>query len=419
MTNFNFQVTTGILPKYEPSIAVNLLIPGIILATATDHTDGESPKVGLYRSLNGGDTWTTSLLPLPPGIFTGAECASVAYKFPSTFIVSAHVFPGHQFGSTYVYISNDNGTTFSKPILVAPGYGTYINNDETFLIADNGQSSPYLGNVYVVRADQFNVANGGNITAFLDRSRDGGLTWDTPILLSSVTDKVRRPAVTVDVTGIVYASWITVNAPNDRYYVRRSLDGGTTFGPPIIVSDVDPVPLVLPVPGYGFRVLTYPSISCDRSIGPNTGAVYAVWQDNREGYADIFLAKSTNEGMSWSAPVSITGAPAGSQNFFPFIDVDPLTGVVNIVYYSNQVDGFNLDMFVARSINGAQTFTNTRITNVSFNPNAGQIGPTPVPTIGDYITITSVPPGGYIATWMSTAPGSQTIFAGYSDIVIP
>ncbi|WP_308637788.1 sialidase family protein [Paenibacillus silvisoli] len=275
-----------------------------------------------------------------------------------------------------------------------------------------------MGNVYVVRADQFNVASTGNITAFLHRSRDGGLTWDTPVLLSSVSDKVRRPAVTVDLKGNVYAAWITVSE-NDRYLIRRSLDGGTTFGTPIVVSPVDPVPLVLPVPNYGFRVLTYPSISCDRSVGPNTGAIYAVWQDNREGYADIFMSKSTDEGIVWSNPVSITGAPAGSQNFFPFVDVDPLTGVVNVVYYSNQVDGFDLDVFVTRSINGGQTFTNTRITNVSFNPNAGAGGPDPVPVIGDYITITSVPPGGYIATWMSTSPGSQTIFAGYSDIVIP
>lgn len=27
MTNFNFQVTTGLPPKFEPYIAVNLLIP--------------------------------------------------------------------------------------------------------------------------------------------------------------------------------------------------------------------------------------------------------------------------------------------------------------------------------------------------------------------------------------------------------
>ncbi|MED4051956.1 exo-alpha-sialidase, partial [Priestia megaterium] len=64
-----------------------MLQTNIMVAVATDDTTG-SPRTGLYRSLNGGATWTTTLLPLPTG-FTGAEAAAVAYKFPTTFIVTA------------------------------------------------------------------------------------------------------------------------------------------------------------------------------------------------------------------------------------------------------------------------------------------------------------------------------------------
>lgn len=168
--------------------------------------------------------------------------------------------------------------------------------------------------------------------------------------------------------------------------------------------------------GYAFRVLTFANVSTDRSVGQFRGRVYAVWQDFRQGYSDILMSFSDSNGTNWSSPVSITGAPAGSQNFFPAIDVDPLLGVVNIIYYSNQVNGFLLDVFVARSINGGQTFTNTRITNTSFNPNG--VSPTPVPLIGDYIDIMSVPPGGYIGIWADTNTGSLNITAGYSNIVI-
>ncbi|WP_438432082.1 sialidase family protein [Gorillibacterium sp. sgz500922] len=414
MTNFNFQVTPTGPPKNEPSVAVNLLIPGIMVAVSTDSSSGV-PQTGLYRSLDGGFSWSNTLLPLPPG-FTGAEAATVSYGFPSTFVVSAHVFPGASDGTAVFYISTDNGVTFSPPVIVALGFGTYINNDETNITIDTGQSSPYLGNIYLSYNHQYNVANGGNSTAFLQRSTDNGVTWNPTILLSSESEQVERPDVTVDLTGIVYAAWVTVN-PSYRYVIRRSLDGGATFEAPVQVSAVVPVPTVLPVAGYAFRVLTFAAIATDRSVGPATGNVYAVWQDNRQGYADIFMSISTDQGIHWSAPVSITGAPAGSQNFFPAIDVDPLTGVVNIIYYSNQVDGFNLDVYVARSINAGASFTNTRITNTSFNPNGSS--PVPVPLIGDYIDIMSVPPGGYIGVWMDTSPGSQTIFAGYSDIVIP
>ncbi|WNS41779.1 sialidase family protein [Paenibacillus sp. MMS20-IR301] len=413
MTNFNFQVTTGLLPKFEPSIAVNLLIPGIMVAVAVDFTTGV-PMTGLYRSLDGGANWSNSMLPLPPG-FTGAEAPVVAYGFPSTFVVTAHVFPGASDGTTVIYKSTDNGATFSPPVIVNSGYGVYINNDETNVTIDVGQSSPYLGNTYVTYNHQFNVANGGNSTAFFSRSRDGGTTWDQPIVLSSISDQVERPDVAFDLVGTVYGAWVTVNTPS-RFFVRISLDGGTTFAPQRLVSEVTPVPTVLPVPGYAFRVLTFANVSTDRSSGPFSGRAYAVWQDFRQGYSDILMSFSDNTGTSWSSPVSITGAPAGSQNFFPAIDVDPLLGVVNIIYYSNQVNGFLLDVYVARSINGGQSFTNTRITNTSFDPNAGSV--TPVTVIGDYIDISSVPPGGYIGIWMDTSTGAQNIVAGYSDTVI-
>ncbi|ASS69435.1 exo-alpha-sialidase [Paenibacillus sp. RUD330] len=413
LANFNFQVTpSGGNPAFEPAIAVNLLNPSIMVAVATDTSSGV-PQTGLYVSQDGGANWTDSLLPLPAG-FAGAEAAVVAYAFPNTFYVTAHVFPGNSDGTCVIYTSTNNGATFSAPVVVGPGYGTYINNDETNVLADNGQASPFLGNVYVSYNHQFNVANNSNSVAFLNRSTDGGATWDQPTLLSSTTTQIERPDMAIDLVGNLYACWITVIAPAN-FFVRTSLDGGATFGSPVLISAVSLVPTVLPVPGYAFRVLTFANISADRSNGPYSGSIYAVWQDYRQGYSDIFMSISKNLGLNWSAPVSITGAPAGSQNFFPAIDVDPLTGGLNIIYYSNQVDGFDLDVFVARSVNGGQSFTNTRITDVSFNPNG--TSPTPVTLIGDYIDIASVPPGGYIGIWTNTS-NSQYIVAGYSNIVI-
>ncbi|WP_231889962.1 sialidase family protein [Bacillus sp. SJS] len=409
MPIFNFQVTPDGLPKFEPSIAVNLLSTNFMVAVATDNSTG-LPRTGLYRSVDGGATWSNSILPLPAP-FTGAEAAMVAYVFPATFVVSAHAFPGAESGTTLVYKSTDNGVTFSNPVVVGPGYGTYINNDETNITADNSQSSPYLGNIYVTYNHQFNVQNIGGSVAFFNRSIDGGNTFQTPVLLSDEAEQVERPDVTVGFTGNVYAGWITTD-PVSQFDIRRSLDGGATFEPTVIVSDVVPVPTVLPVPGYAFRVLTFANLGTDNSVGINNGSVYAVWQDFRQGYSDVFLSKSSDEGLTWSTPISVTNAIPGSQNFFPAIDVDPLIGTINIIYYSNQLDGFNLDVFTARSTDGGQTFVNQRITSTSFNPNG--TSPTPVPLIGDYIDIACVPAGGYIGVWTDTRTGFQNIFAGYN-----
>ncbi|MBB3110245.1 hypothetical protein FHS18_002312 [Paenibacillus phyllosphaerae] len=412
MPAFNFPVTAPGLPEFEPAIAVNLLNPAIMIAVAVDtNNPGNTPQTGVYRSVDGGANWTTiHILPLPAP-FTSAEAPFVAYAFPNTFYVTAHAFDTTSDGTCIVYKSTNNGTDFDPPVIVNRGYGSYINNDETLVTVDNGQSSPYFGNVYVSYNHQFNVQNNGNSTAFVNRSNNGGTTWDQPDLLSSESTRVERPDVTVNLVGQVYGAWIT-NAPTTNFIVRRSDDGGTTYNQQVIVSPVVLVPTVLPVPNYAFRVLTFANIATDNSVGPFTNRVYAVWQDFQLGYSDIFMSISNDRGQSWSVPVSITNATPGSQNFFPAIDVDPLLGVVNVIYYSNQLNGFDLDVFVARSINGGATFTNSRVTTTSFSPNGSS--PTPVPIIGDYIDIISVPPGGYIGIWTDLRNGSLQIYCGYN-----
>lgn len=409
----NFQVTPSGNSKFEPSVAVNLLNPNIVVAASVDTTTGV-PLVGLYRSIDAGVNWINTLLPIPPG-FTGAEAPYVAYGFPNLFIVVAHAFPGNAAGTVIVYRSTDSGATFSAPIIVNQGYGTFINNDATSVRIDRAQKSPYQGNVYLSYTRQTNIDFNGNSIAFYQRSTDEGLTWDNPTPMSNVDDTTtERPFKAVDLNGNVFFAWITAAPSPTNFYIRRSFDGGATFGPSIVVSPVTFVPSPLPVPGYAFRCLTFPAIAADTSLNPLTSnTIYAVWQDNRLGYADIFMSKSQNQGTTWSTPKSVTNATSGSQNFFPAIDVSSQTGAVKIIYYSNQQDGFLLNVYVAESNDGGATFTNSLVTTAPSNPNAGSM--TPVVLIGDYIDVTIVPTSRFIAVWMDTRTGTQTIFAGNLD----
>ncbi|MBD2846732.1 hypothetical protein IDH44_16165 [Paenibacillus sp. IB182496] len=220
--------------------------------------------------MDGGANWSNAILSLPAG-FTGAEAAVVTYAFPNLFYITAHAFPGETDGTTLLYVSADNGATFGAPIVVMPGFGTYINNDETHVLADTGQSSPYPGNLYVLSNHQFNVDNSAGSTAFFRRSTDGGQTWNQPVLLSNPDDQVERPDAAVDLTGNLYTAWITTEA-NAQFFVRPSADGGASFQSPIQVASVVLVRTFLPVAGYAFRVLTFANISADRSNGPNNGA---------------------------------------------------------------------------------------------------------------------------------------------------
>lgn len=93
--------------------------------------------------------------------------------------------------------------------------------------------------------------------------------------------------------------------------------------------------------------------------------------------------------------------------------MSPKTGLVVVVYYTNRVDGFNLDVFAAESSDGGNTFTNSRLTTTSFNPNVGG-GESEL--IGDYIDVAIVPPNSYITVWTDTRTGSLTIFAGVPGV---
>ncbi|MDF2922729.1 MAG: hypothetical protein K0R57_1643 [Paenibacillaceae bacterium] len=410
MPAINFQVTPSGTPKFEPAIAVNLLSPNIMVATSV-FVQGTVPMTGAYVSFDGGATWSVNILPLPAG-FAGAEAQYVAYGFPTNFFISAHAFTVDGLnGTTIVYRSFDNGITFEPPIIVAPGYGVYTNNDETLIDVDNAQASPFRGNLYLAYNHQINITVNPRSVFFFQRSLDNGATWEQPKLLSDPLSIIERPDIAVGLTGIIYGGWITTT-PATQFLLRRSFDGGANFTDTVPVANVVLVPTVLPVPGYGFRVLTFPNLSADRTTLAFSGRLYAVWQDYRLGYSDIFISISNNQGTTWSTPKSVTGAPPGSQNFFPALDVDPLMGVVNIIYYTNRVNGFLLDVFTARSIDGGSVFFNQRVTTQSFNPNEGS--PTPVTVIGDYIDIKTVTPSGYIGVWTDTRTGSQTIFAGFN-----
>ncbi|MBV6712253.1 sialidase family protein [Paenibacillus chitinolyticus] len=403
----NSQVSPAGTLAQTPSVAANYLTALNIVASATDFTTGAA-RIAVYRSVDQGISWGPLILPLPAG-YIGGESNVVAYGFPNVFIVASHVFDAAGNGSIAVYTSTDNGITFGAPVIAAQGFTTFINNVQVNAVFDNSQVSTYQGSVYLVYVHQFNTDFVGGSVIFFQRSLDNGQTWLRPALVSPDADFVTRGDVVAGLTGIVYVAYISLT-PFTRFEVSRSLDGGATFQTPVIVSPVTLVPSVLPVTGYGFEVPTGANIAVDNSALSTSGTLYAVWQDNRQGYADVFLSRSFDQGLTWTAPVSVTSAPAGTQNFFPSIDVSPKSGLVTILYYSNQIDGFDLDTYVAISADGGATFFNRRESTASSNPNAGSA--TPVPSIGNYTDISTIPPFGFIGVWTDTRTGTQAIFSG-------
>ena len=305
--------------------------------------------------------------------------------------------------------------------------GNGIFDDKEYLAIDKTPTSPFEGNAYISYTRFTNNDQDNQI--LLQRSVDGGLTWTAPVAITPVVTGVpfvQGSNVQVGPNGEVYVAWIEGDSDNALFRIRRSDDGGVNFGPTVNVSNIVSVPFRWPedIPEWFFRVPTIAFLAVDTSGcfgSADFARVYAVWQDFRSGNAHILLSFSDDGGVTSSTPSRVDDSPENTQNFFPFVVVSPCSGTVCVIYYTDRETELLLDVFLAESINGGTTFTNSRITDVSFDPNADPSFGNPSTFIGDYIFSAFIPPSlpepeKLVSVWTDTRTGSQDIFANISDI---
>ncbi|MBK7031523.1 MAG: exo-alpha-sialidase [Bacteroidales bacterium] len=103
---------------------------------------------------------------------------------------------------------------------------------------------------------------------------------------------------------------------------------------------------------------------------------------------EVYLIKSTDNGITWSTPKKVNTDPLGTgkQHYFPWITCDPDNGNIAIVFYDNRnVSATQAEAWCAVSVDGGDTFEDFAVSDVAFTP-------TPVPNLasdymGDYLAI--------------------------------
>ena len=203
-------------------------------------------------------------------------------------------------------------------------------------------------------------------------SEDAGESWSEPLVLSQLEgdcidgDNTTEGAVPcIGTDGVYYVAWSYA----EKIYLDKSTDKGKSWLQEDIVVADQPGGWTFEVSGVG-RVNGMPVIKADHSKGPHRGALYVNFSDQRNGTdnTDVWLVKSTDNGMTWSEPVKVNDNQNVSHQFFTWMDVDPLTGYIYIVFYDRreQKGSDYTDVYIAVSTDGGRSFQNKKISESPF-----------------------------------------------------
>jgi len=181
----------------------------------------------------------------------------------------------------------------------------------------------------------------------------------------------------------------------------RSTDNGVTWSPPVSLTN-DFVTMDLPLGND--RNNNFPSMAVDQSPGAHRGNIYVVYSNNNSlDGADVVLQRSTDRGLTFSAPVLLNARPGHDRSqWFPYVTADRNTGRVWVYYYDQGVatSGDLTEISYLYSDDGGVNWS--RPAPLIDRPfKAGWGNDTSQPNLGDYIQ--AVAQGGtFYAAFAST-----------------
>lgn len=335
------------------------------------------------------------------------------------------------------------GMAYLRTVIVLPGtpsanfFGLF--NDKPSLKVDAWPASPHQGNVYFA----WTLFNGaGQDKIVFSRSTDHGVTFSAPSVISKGVANAQGTDIAVAPDGTVYVAWRQFAFPasgvGNAIVFVKSTDGGATFSAPRRISSLVPYDRRdvyvsgggardcgslsdACVSGYTFHRadLDAPAIAVD-----GNNKLYVVWSHvfnlhstgttyRPGGQAQIVMSTSTNGGQTWTAPTKVDGQPSGHQFW---ADVAATESKVFVIYYDSRNDpaysedrppgnsatgtssGPSLDVYASISSDGGASWSHTRVSDVSHQPNFEMFGNRQVPFHGDYIWVDAVGDSGF-AVW--------------------
>ena len=360
--------------EVEPYVAVNPQNPSNLIGVWQQDRWSNGGARGLLTgaSFDGGRTWTPSMAAFSRcaggnagngGDFERASDPWVAIGPDGVAYQSALAFNGSTGASGNAVLASrsvDGGRSWSAPVaLIADGASNF--NDKDSIAADPTAA----GFAYAVW-DRLSLSGHG--PAYFSRTIDGGVTWEPARAIYDPGGNNQtinnQTVVLTDGTLVTFFTRFdnAAGGAAATLAVIRSNDKGVTWSGASTVSSVQSVGTRDPENGTPVRDgSTLGAIAA----GPG-GVLVAVWQDARfsGGIRDgIALSRSTDAGLTWSAPVQINRDPTVAA-FEPSVTIrsDGTIGVTYFDFRSNTPDPATLltDYWLARSSDGV-TWRESRV----------------------------------------------------------
>jgi photosystem II stability/assembly factor-like uncharacterized protein len=343
----------------------------------------------LLKSSDGGQSWT-ALNGLPPN--TNVSLVVIDHADPSAVYVASMSF-SPMGASTSLFKSTDGGTTWTKINLNIP-LGTIVN---AVVLDPMSPSGIYVGGSGLPVG--LPGPPGGGASGGVFKSTDGGETWNSASAGLGGFD-VRGLAIN-SLIGVVYAAgfggvaasfdggstWQNTNltaytsvlvssANSGVVYAFTGKSNGCNSDDALLLSSHDGGAnwsnAVSPLNSGCILNAVFPSLhGATMAIDPSDqNTLYLGESDSQDGYSA--LLKSTDQGASWSNPWDwFNGLRAAVRA----IAVDPANPAT---VYAGLDDGSAVTSGLFRSIDGGATWTNTNLTQgavalLAIDPSNSQV----------------------------------------------